>query len=305
MDAFSKLATAQSANAGQTELVQSLQSQIEALEVEVQAAKENLDVLRASSGNASDAVAEAAAVEHEALIKAKADLAAISTEIEALKAEHAKTLAEAQEKIFALEEKASRANELEAELAQLRIENDEKANRVSELEVEILEIKEEQEKIQDEHSTTLERIKTLEAELAQTATAMQEAVAAAKAKQEELSSASDTAALAHAEELSKASAEYQKLDSQLKALEEELKNATAASEEAKANAIAAAEEQRARLEELEKTYQAKEAALSEKIQRLNAELEVSCLTCASEPVSDFVSPGSRVEVQRQGRSRAG
>ena len=59
--------------------------QIGTLEAEVKAAKANLDALRLSSGEASTASAAAAAIEHEALLKAKADLEAIRKEAEALK----------------------------------------------------------------------------------------------------------------------------------------------------------------------------------------------------------------------------
>lgn len=268
-----ELAEAKTANETQLALVDSLQSQIGTLETEVAAAKQNLDVIKSSSGEASEVAAAAAAVEHDALIKAKADLASISSEVESLKAEHAQALAEAQEKISALEGKAARSTELEAELAQLRTESEENASRVSELEVEILELKEEQEKIQDEHSTSLERIKTLEAELTQSAAAMQQAVDVAIAKQEELSSSSDAAAQAHAEQLKNASGEYEKLGSQLKALQEELAAATLANEQAKADAAAASEERKTRLEELEKEHQTNVAALNEEVQRLTTELE--------------------------------
>lgn len=307
VDVSFQLAAAKASNESSAELIQNLKTQIETLEGEVQAAKENLEVLKATSGQTSEAAAEAAAIEHDALIKAKADLDTISTELASLKEEHAKALAEAQEKISALEASAAKSGELEAELAQLRTENEEKSNRVSELEIEILEMKEEQEKIQDEHSKTLERIKALEEELAQSATAMLEAVEAAKAKHEELSSSSDAAAQAHAEELSKASAEYEKLEGQLKSLQEELEKATAANDQAKAEALAAAEEQRARVEELEKEYQAKETSLSEEIQRLTTELEVWLSTTPYLSVNrtNTATSGSRGEVQCPGRSCEG
>ena len=132
----------------QTELIQELQAQTERLEAEVRTARENLELLQSASGEASDAATAAAAVEHEALLKAKANLETIQQEIETLNTEHSKALAEAQAKVESLEESAARSVALEAQLAELKAENEDKSNKVSELEVEILELKEEQEKIE-------------------------------------------------------------------------------------------------------------------------------------------------------------
>ncbi|KAI0094774.1 hypothetical protein BDY19DRAFT_982152 [Irpex rosettiformis] len=256
----------------QTKLVQQLQAQTDRLETDVKAAKENLELLRSSSGEASEAAATAAAVEHEALLKAKTDLEGIREEIEALETVHAKTLAEAQAKVESLEESAARSVALEAQLAELKAENDDKANKVSELEVEILELREEQEKVEEERATTLGKIKELEEEAKKAAAVMKAAVEAAQIKEEELSQSSSSAATAHAEEIQKANEEYEKLSAQLQAVQDELNTALVAIESAKAEAAAAAEEQSARLEVIESTHKAREAELQEEIQKVSAEL---------------------------------
>ena len=179
------------ANAAQAERVVALTAQLEALQAEVQQAKDNLAALRASSDDASTSASAAAAVEHAALLKAQADYEAIKAESDALKAAQSEALAAAEAKIKELEEKASSADVLASELAsqvdQLKLENEEKANKVSELEVEILELKEEQENSGDEHSKTLARLKSLEEELTASAAAVQKALEDAQAKAELMS----------------------------------------------------------------------------------------------------------------------
>ncbi|GBE78236.1 predicted protein [Sparassis crispa] len=257
----------------QTQLVTSLQSQIESLEAEIHAAKENLDVLRASSDEASVAAAAAADVEHSALLKAHEDLAAVQGETESLKAAHIQALAEAEEKIQASSEQASRADALAAELAELKSENEEKSTKVSELEIEILELKEVQESSEDGHNKVLDRLKTLEEELTTAAAAMQEAVDGAKAMEEEYSQRLEDAAKLLDEELSKANAEHSKLSEELKALEDKHAEAVAGIDQAKADAQVAAEEHLRKLEEVEKLHQDKQAELSEEIKRITADLE--------------------------------
>ena len=90
----------------QAELVASLQSQLDALQEEVATAKANLDILRASSGEASQAALASAEVEHAALLKAQADLTAIQGETEALQAAHSEAVAALEARIKDLEEKA-------------------------------------------------------------------------------------------------------------------------------------------------------------------------------------------------------
>lgn len=240
-------------------------------------AKENLDVLRASSKEATSDFASAAAVEHEALLKAQADLQAIKSEVQKLTADHAQVLETAQQQIQALKDQAVTAESLAAQVEELNKANEEKATKVSELEIEILEIKEDQETAGDEYTKTLARIKSLEEELAAATAAVHAAAEAAKAKEEEFGVASTSASQAHSDELSKANAEYSTLLSQLKALEGELAAAIAVNEQAKVDTQAAADEHQALLAEATDLHLEKEQALTEEIQKITAELEV-CVT---------------------------
>ncbi len=271
---FHQLQTANNATAAQTELVASLQAQIEGLQAEVAVAKENLDVLRSSTSEASLAAASAAAVEHETLLKAQADLHAIQAELEKVNSENAQALQEAQERIQSLEAEASRVAELDAAVEQLKTENEEQATKVSELEIEILETREEQEEANDELTKTLARVKALEDDLVKANVSLTTAAKLAQAKEAEFSSTAEATANAHSDELAKAAAESLKLLDQLAATQAELENAVAANEQAKADFETAAKEYAAKLEEAENLQRFKEAELSEEIQRITTELEV-------------------------------
>ncbi|KAL4242122.1 hypothetical protein ABKN59_001888 [Abortiporus biennis] len=267
------LAAAKALNESQTELVNNLQSQIATLEEEVKAAKENLDVLRAASAEASSASAATAAVEHEALLKAQADLALIKEEIEKLKTAHATAIAEAEAQITSLKEQASNISALESQLEELKKGNEEKATKVSELEIEILELKEEQETAEDEHSKILSRVKSLEEELLASRSALEAATQASKEKEAEFLESIEKSSAAHAEELRQAKEEYEKLTERMAELEAELTAAIATHEQAKADAEASANAHRAQLEEAEQLHLAKQNQLAEEIQRIGTELD--------------------------------
>jgi flagellar biosynthesis chaperone FliJ len=74
------------------------QSQITSLESEITSTRSELEALRESSQLASSDAAAAAAVEHAALLKARADLEEISIETSALKSAHTAALDELQQK---------------------------------------------------------------------------------------------------------------------------------------------------------------------------------------------------------------
>ncbi|PSS37576.1 hypothetical protein PHLCEN_2v592 [Hermanssonia centrifuga] len=267
-----ELATAKAANSEQTELVKSLQAQIESLGEQVEAAKANLEAIRSSSGE-TETVAAVAAVEHEALLKAKEDLEAIQHEVSRLEEEHAGVLAESQEKISTLEAQLARVAALEQELAEVKADRDAQREKASEIELELLEVKDAEDKASDDVLRVEARLKSLQQEL-DTAIADAEAAATASAaREEEFAQKAEAAAKSHAEELSNAALEYEKLSAALKALEDKVAQAHADNEQLKADALAVAEEQRASLAELEKGYQAKEAELASEIERITSELQ--------------------------------
>ncbi|KZT30690.1 hypothetical protein NEOLEDRAFT_1053426 [Neolentinus lepideus HHB14362 ss-1] len=268
-----ELVAAKEAAAMQNDLVENLQSQIDTLQAEVAAARENLDVLRASNESATAEAAAVASIEHAALEKAKADLDAIQAESEALQKAHVAALEEAQTRVSELENKAAQADALAAEVAELTSEKDETANKLSELEIEILELKEAQEKAEDERTESLAHIKALEVQLAEATVATQQVLEEAKAKEEEHAQKLGDAEKSHFEALQAASDEQAKVMAQLETLKEELAQAQSAHEQAKADAQAAAEEHVQKLDEVEKFRLEKETELTQELERVKSELE--------------------------------
>ncbi|KAJ3545860.1 hypothetical protein NM688_g5577 [Phlebia brevispora] len=251
-----ELTATQEANSTQTALVQSLQTQIQTLEEQVRKAQESLEGLRSSSGQASEVAAAAAAAEHEALLKAQADLAALQKETEALKAEHAQTLAETQQKISTLQTQEQELKE-----------------KFEDIEVARLEATEDKEKAELALDQLKGEIHNLERSLAKEKTLQEEAKQAAQVREEELLKAATTAAAAHDEELKAAAAKAEELVAQLKAKEDALASVNATLEKAHADAATAAEEHRVTLEDVEKGYQTAQSELSDKIISIRSELE--------------------------------
>ena len=235
-----------------------------------------MDALRAANESAAVAAA-AAAVEHGALIKAKADLDAIQLEAEALRTSQAQAIDAANLKIRDLESKAARVEVLQAELEELKKEKEENATKLSELEVEILELKENQESAEDERGKSLLRIKEMEEELSKAISATQKVVEEAKVKAEESASATEALKTKHGEQLKAAVEEHAAIVARLEALQADLAGAQAAHEQAQADALAAAESHARKLEEAENIHLGKQNDLHAEIKRITAELEVFLL----------------------------
>lgn len=267
------------------------------MEVEVTAAKSNLEALKASQDSASSDAALAASVEHDALVKAQTDFADIAVETEALKAAHAQALEEATSKLQVLEAKAARVETLEAEITSLKSEKEDTANKLSELEIEILELRESQETAEDEHTQALARLKSLEEQLSAATVATEQAIEEAKSKEESHSRAVEDLNELHEEALQAASEEQAKVAAQLDALKVDLAEALAAREQAKADRVTAEENHARQVQEAEKEYLNKQSELSEQIQKITAELEVRFLPLGVQLLAlTYVStgPGSSI-----------
>lgn len=213
-------------------------------------------------------------MEHETLLKAKADFEVIKGELDALNAAHAAALKEATEKIKELEEAASRATVLEEQVAALKAEKEETANKLSELEVEILELKETAEKAEDEQAQALARTKELEEQIARAVAASEQTLIEAKKKDEGHELTLKEVHHRHEEALKAASDEQEKLAAKLKELEDDLVAAGTRHEQALADAKAAEEAHSAKLQETENLHIEKADELSAEIKRLSEELAV-------------------------------
>ncbi|KAJ7103667.1 hypothetical protein B0H15DRAFT_228317 [Mycena belliarum] len=260
------LAAARTAADAQKELIENLQVQIQSLEAELSASKEQLESLQASQSGAASDIAAAAAVEHEALLKARADFSQIEIEIQALRTAHGQTLEEAQAKLEVAESKAALAESLESQLNAVRVEKEEAVSKLSEIEVEVLELKESQEAVEDERAKTTSRITSLEQELSQAIAATQQAIDSALAKEAEYTSQAHGTKTSHEEELKAVSEAHAQTTSQLEALKAELEGALASRQ-------AASEESTRRLGEAEEGYLKKQTELSDEIHRITMELE--------------------------------
>lgn len=267
-----QLEEARSTSASHQDLMNTLQAQIVTLEAEVVAAKEALEATKASQTSDSEA---AASVEHEALLKAQSDLAAIKTEVDAAQKAHAEALQAAVSKAQEYEEKAAKSTSLETQVADLLAQKEESANRVSELEIEILELKESQEGADDETTTLRSKLASIQAELKQATAATQKALDDAQAKNSEHLSQSDSTKELHEQALQTAAAAQSSLAEQIKGLETQLAESQAANVKATGDATAALEAHAAQLAAAEESFQAKEAQLTAELQRISTELEVS------------------------------
>lgn len=220
---------------------------------------------------ASSDAAAAAAVDHEALLKARADFEAIGLETSALKSAHAVALNELQQKLSAAEEKAKEVEKLETELADLKSGKEEMANRITELEIEVFEAKDAVEEAEDAKTRAESKTKGLEEELAK-ARAASEGVL--EDKEKSFLAQLDEVKKEHKVRLAELQQEQDKLLSQLATLEGELANAQAGLEKASQEQHLAAEEHAAKLQSLEQSNQAALDALNAELQRIKGELEV-------------------------------
>ncbi|KAJ7293443.1 hypothetical protein C8J57DRAFT_1269062 [Mycena rebaudengoi] len=224
------------------------------LEGEISASKESLNALQSSQPDTVAEAALAAAVEHEALLKAQENFSAIEAEIQQLKAAHTQALEDAHAKIEAAEGKAGLVESLDAQLVGLRAEKEDAVTKLSEIEVEVLELKESHETAEDDLAKAAASISSLEQQLAQALAATQQAIDDATAKETEYTSKADEAKA-------------------LEALKTELEAALASHEETKAAAHAAVEEHTRLLGEAEEGYLKKQSELSDEVRRITMELE--------------------------------
>jgi predicted nucleic acid-binding Zn-ribbon protein len=242
------------------------------LESEITSTRSELEALRASSQLASSDATAAAAVEHEALLQARADLEAIGLETSALKSAHTAALDELRQRLSVAEEKAKEVERLEAELAGLKSEKEETANRISELEIEVLEAKEAVEEAEDAKSRAESRTKGLEDELTKAKVTFEGAL---EDKEKNLLAQLDEAKEEHGAHAAELQQEHDNLLSQLATLEGELANARTAVEKASQEQELVAEEHAAKLQSLEQSNQAALDALSAELRRIKNELEVA------------------------------
>jgi chromosome segregation ATPase len=281
-----------------------LQAQIQALEAEISASKESLNALQSSQPDAAAEAALAAAVEHEALLKAQENFSAIEAEIQQLKAAHTQALEDAHAKIEAAEGKAGLVEGLDAQLVGLRAEKEDAVTKLSEIEVEVLELKESHETAEDDLAKAAASISSLEQQLAQALAATQQAIDDATAKETEYTSKADEAKAVHDSELKAASEAHAQTVSQLEALKTELEAALASHEETKAAAHAAVEEHTRLLGEAEEGYLKKQSELSDEVRRITMELEVAdSFNCVQMEANFYLGP--RSPIQCESRCRQG
>ena len=241
------------------------------MESEIASARSELEALRSSSQLASSDAAAATAVEHEALLKARADLEAIAAETSSLKSAHTVALNELQQRLSAAEAKAKEVQRLETELADLKREREDTANRISELEIEVLEAKDAVEDAEDAKTRAESKTKGLEDELAKAKFASTDAL---EAKEKGLLAQLDEAKKEHETRAAELQQEQDKLLSQLTTLEGELANAQAALEKASQEQQLVAEEHAAKLQSLEQSNQEALHTLDVELKRIRNELEV-------------------------------
>ena len=249
--------------------IKTLQSQITTLESEITSTRSELEA--SSQLSASDAAA-AAAVEHEALLKARADLEAIGIETSSLKSAHSAALDEFQQRLSVAEGKAKEVQRFEAELYSLKRERENTANRISELEIEVLESKDAVEEAEDAKATAESKVKGLEDELAKAKVAFTDSL---EARERGLLAQFDEAKKEHEARTAGLQREQEELLSRLTTLEGELADAQAALEKASQEQQLVAEEHAAKLQSLEQSNQEALSALDAELKRIRNELEVN------------------------------
>jgi conserved oligomeric Golgi complex subunit 6 len=269
-----QLEATKASSAAQTKLIESLEEQIKTLENHVAASKDSIEALKASHTSDSAEAVAAASLEHEALLKAQENFAAIQKEIDAVKEAHTAALDEAHQKLRVSEEKLESVHQLEQQIAELQKEKEESANKVSELEVEILELKESQEGVGDEREASAAKVTALEEELSKVKASVEKALEERSALEVRHAEERDQTRDQHDEAIRKASEDHAAALAQLESLRADLSAATAAHEDTKVASQAAADAHLGALEELEKKHQNTENRLSEQIKTISAELAV-------------------------------
>ncbi len=284
---MAQLEDARAATLSQTELVASLQGQVEELEAEVAKTQDNIKALKDVTTAATSDAALATSIEHEALLKAQATFAEIQVELEELRNSHALALAEAQDKIAELEVQAAKVAALEALSASLQEEKEDSANKVSELEIEILELRESQESFDEERELSLTKLEALRDDLAAATAAAEKANSYVHAKEAEYTSSAKTVKEEHENALKAAGEEQSKVLAQLDSLKSELDAALSTHETLNYEALKTAEIHSRALDEAEQRYLARQSELSEEINKITAELEVR-VTAQSPPNSSLL-----------------
>lgn len=255
------------------ELIESLISQRAALEGELLAATDKLEMARIAQVSASQA-------EREAVVKAEADLEATIAEIEVLKVTHAQATEIVATKSRDLEKSTSRIAELEAQVNALKAEREENASKVSELEVEILELRESQETLEDDRENVLAKVKSLEEQISSLLSAAKQAEEGALTKATEFEARVTELHSQHAEQLRSAADERAKVAMTLEIVQAQLKAAQHELEQGRTDAEAAAHSHLQKLKEAEDSFLAQKAQLEEEIKRITSELEVRYAFCS-------------------------
>ncbi|KAF8761171.1 hypothetical protein RHS01_01078 [Rhizoctonia solani] len=255
--------------------VQEFENTIAELRSANDVAKLEISALKEQHSTQGDLVA-AAAIEHEALLKARADLEAIRVETEALTASHQASIEQFQIQIKETEAKLSAAeatiSQLRSQISTFESEREELKNRISELEVEILEIREENEvdadnhakelvKLKDAHSKELADAKSrLQADLEKIEMAHEEAV-------KKLEAAITAAGVEHTTKLDTALKEAQESAAESK------KSALAALEEAHAKTVEVLQAQSSQeLAEAKESHERSAALVAQEVENLKTEL---------------------------------
>ena len=267
-----------SSHSGLSSRVIELETTIAELNTAYDAAKLDIEALREHSSKEGDAAA-AAAVEHEALLKARADLEAIRTETEALSASHKAAANQTELQVKELEAKVSSAEalvtQLRSEILALQSERTDLKNRISELEVEVLEIREANEVDADDHAKALTKLKETHAkELADAETRLQDGLKEANLAQQEAAKKWEEATIAAGQEHSSS------LETALKAAQESAAQASqqalAALEESHIKAIKNLKDSSAQeLAETRDAHERSTTSAAEELRRLKTELNVS------------------------------
>lgn len=247
------------------------------LETEITSTKSELETLRAASQLASSNAAAAALVEHEALLKARADLETINAEASALKSAHVAALDELQHRLSTAEGKVKEVERLEVELDAMRREKEETANRISELEIEVLEARDAVEEAEDAKAKAESKAKVLEDDLSKAKVTSE---AALEDREKVLLAHLDDAKKEHDARVAELRQEQDKLLSQLATLETELADAQAVLEKASQDQQLATEEHAAKLQSLEESNKLALDDLNAELHKMRNELEVAQATVA-------------------------
>lgn len=260
----------------QEEATEGLKTRIHELEATISSLKADIENLE-KKGEASQTAAEAASVEHDALVKAQEDFKAISVEAENLKEAHTKALQDYETQLTELREKASEAEALTTQMASLKVEREENANKLSELEIEILELKEAQEELEDAKATLKKQVTSLEDELAKAAVSTGLVAESVSQKENEYTKKIEELLVKHQQELEVEAARYVNVVESLEALKAEHSNILEAQKQLQAEYLEKEGLFDAKHTEALKEHESKQAALSADIDRISKELQVSRL----------------------------